>query len=165
MISDGPAPGSVPVAISDGQYHVEGAPGVDDDWPETSDGLFVGEDNWFAVLTGTSWGTVEMVVLQTDEAGEAGPEFDMVAERSLDCATGRLVVRELYADRYLVTIAVPPGWVRCRLAVRGRSEASAAPEQTVPPLEHHLLQFWPEDRRREPSVLRGPDPYGLTQIG
>ncbi|PKW16850.1 hypothetical protein [Saccharopolyspora spinosa] len=87
------------VRSMDGQYHIRSLPGMNDAWPISHDGLFVGEDNWVAVLCGTQFGPIELRVRKHDTTPEEIDQgWDMSAEWSLDCAEGRLTIQDIYSS-------------------------------------------------------------------
>lgn len=129
-------------------------------WPGSQEGLFVGEDNWVAILCGTSWGPVDLFVRKHDAPPEAVDQsWDMAAEWSLDSAKGNMVIQNLYSTDPPHVVDVDPGWIRLRVSVRDRKRANAAPEPLSAALEQHLLELWPEPTRRDPTVVHGPDDY------
>ncbi|MFI0468291.1 hypothetical protein ACH347_29770 [Saccharopolyspora sp. 5N102] len=146
------------VTVRDGQYHIRSLPGIDDMWPGSRDGLFVGEDNWVAVLCGTQWGPLELRVRRHDAPpGGVDRDWEMAAEWSLDCVEGALSIQSLYGSNPPHTIDVPPGWVRLRLSVRGRQRAQEATEPLDAAAENHFLELWPVPERYDPAVVLGPD--------
>ncbi|GAA4661590.1 MULTISPECIES: hypothetical protein [Amycolatopsis] len=148
------------VPVRDGQYHLRSLPGIDNMWPGSEDGLFVGEDNWVAVLCGTRWGPVHLTIRRYErQPAEVDTTWEMAAEWSLDCSDGQLRIHDTYNSADPTDLEVPAGWSRIRLSVRGRMAASQAPEQLPEPIEHHLLEIWPVPDRLEPAVVHGPDNY------
>lgn len=148
------------VPVRDGQYHLRSAPGVENMWPGTRDGVFVGEDNWVAVLCGTNWGPLQLTVRQYPEPPatiEHG--WDMTAERTLDCSDGYIGIHDTYNNVEVADLDVPEGWIRLRLSVRGRRAASEIPEQQQQPAEQHLLELWPVSHYLDPTTVQGPDDY------
>jgi hypothetical protein len=156
------------ITARDGQYHVRSGPALDNMWPGTTDGLLVGEDTWIAVLCGTSWGPVALTVRRENSPpAEPDPIWEMVAEWSLECLTGQLILTDLYSDSEPVIIDVPSrsGWIRARVSVRNRLVAAGTPEPISEPIEQHLLQFWAAPDRLNPEVIGEPDSYARLYLG
>ncbi|QRP47934.1 hypothetical protein [Amycolatopsis sp. FDAARGOS 1241] len=152
------------VPVRDGQYHLRSAPGVDNMWPGTQDGIFVGEDNWVAVLCGTDWGPVELTVRVLPEPPDSvDARWDMAAEWTLD-GLGHLQIHDTYNTATVADLDVPEGWIRLRLSARDRSLAAQAPEQPERPTEHHQLEIWPVSERLDPAVVLGPDDHARTLL-
>ncbi|GAA4876391.1 hypothetical protein [Saccharopolyspora cebuensis] len=146
------------VNAMDGQYHIRSSPGVGDMWPASRDGLFVGEDNWVAVLCGTFWGPVDLSVREHDAPlGEVDRDWDMAAEWSLDCPEGTFAIHDIYSNDPPHVVEVAAGWTRLRLSVRGRTRAREVPEPVTVPVEQHLLELWPAPAWHGPAVVHGPD--------
>ncbi|HEX6870822.1 MAG TPA: hypothetical protein VF163_06970, partial [Micromonosporaceae bacterium] len=92
---------------------------------------------------------VSVDLLDSAPAGDAD-EFDHVAELSLHCGSGRLVMMgctdyEPDAQR----VAVPAGWLRIR-AARGNLDrayrADLASDESAETIERVRLQIWPAPR-------------------
>jgi uncharacterized protein YndB with AHSA1/START domain len=167
-VPDTPVDVVLTIRAMDGQYHIRSSPGIDNMWPGTTDGLFVGEDNWIAVLCGTQWGPVTISIHGHNAyPTEVDHDWDMAGEWTLYCPTGRLTIQDTYSNDRPTAIDVPTGWVRLRLSVRDRSIAAQAPEPITEPIERHYLQYWPVSDREDPTVVHGPDDYaqGLDSFG
>ncbi|MFR9730986.1 hypothetical protein ACL03H_17310 [Saccharopolyspora sp. MS10] len=148
------------VSVMDGQYRIHSLSEMVEMWPGSQEGLFVGEDNWVAILCGTQWGPVDLRIRACGRPpGEVERGWDMVAEWSLDCSDGRLTIHDLYSSEPPEAIDVVPGWMRLRLSVRDRARASRTPEPLETAVEHHFLQLWPAPNRQDPSVVHGPDEH------
>ncbi|WP_372672695.1 hypothetical protein [Amycolatopsis kentuckyensis] len=151
----------------DGQYHVRTAPGVDNDWPGSADGLLVGEDIWLTVLCGTQFGPVGLTVRRYAgrPAQEPAAAWEMSAEWSLESPAGELLIRDIYSSNEPTSIDMPTGWLRIRVSVYGRLRASQVTGQISEPVERHLLEVWPAKEREEPRVTGGPDELAGYLIG
>ncbi|MEU3622500.1 hypothetical protein BS329_03895 [Amycolatopsis coloradensis] len=146
--------------VQDGQYHIRASPGIDNEWPDSQFGLFVGEDNWIAVLCGTQYGKVRLTIQALEQApAEIDQSWDMAAEKTLDCPAGHLTVQDLYSSSGPQRFEVAPGWIRLRISARHRASALARPEFDPSPVEHHLIQAWPTASQLEPELVYGPDEF------
>lgn len=155
------------IPAMDGQYHVRASPGVENDWPGSAEGLFVGEDNWVTVLCGTQFGPVHLTIRLLGGRPSAADEanWEMSAEWSLESPDGELLVHDIYSSNAPTRVTVPRGWLRMRASVRGRMAASQASGPINEPMESHLLEIWPADDREDPVVVSGPDELASYLVG
>jgi hypothetical protein len=165
-VADVPADVVLTLTAREGQYHIHSSAGMDNPWSGTSDGLFVGEDTWVAILCGTQWGPVTASVRRHDaRPAEIDSGWDMVAEWTLECPRGLLTIQALYSSEQVTAFDVPAGWVRLRVSVRNRYAASTTPEPIPEPIEHHHIQYWPVPDRQDPAVIHGPDDFASLYLG
>ncbi|MBN6034093.1 hypothetical protein [Amycolatopsis sp. 195334CR] len=154
-------PEQIVVRAADGQYRLETAPiDLQDPWPQTTDGLTTGEDDWFVVLTGLEWGPLNLTVeYLADPATAPTDEWEVVSQRTIHIVNSTLVLLTTSLD-VLHTFTLPTsGWHQTQIAARGR--ASRLAEGHNPGgLERHHLQLWPTPAPAAPTLLRGPDEYG-----
>jgi hypothetical protein len=141
------------VLVQHGQYRVEASDGFTDPWPAPKDKLTTGEDNWIAVLTGTQFGplTIQAVVLDARPT-EVVSGWEVVGERDLVAAEGRISIKSLFASESSHQFSVAPGRYRVRIHARGLAMAQPHGHLDVP-LEDHYLQFWLSTEEAEPTVL------------
>lgn len=151
------------VRAEEGQYHLQASYVRVNPWPQPSDSLSTGEDNWIAVITGTSMGPVHVdVALHSQRPEPALSGWEMVAERDIIVGTEGLTIRRPLGrsrDPHLALSALP-GRYRVRIHASGRDEASRAGPVLTSPLERHLIEIWPVQEPQPPQVLLGPDQYG-----
>jgi hypothetical protein len=108
---------------------------------------------------------VEERVLATAPTSIAGT-WDAVAEISLHSESGdlRVVNWDTSGGNEAVDLAATgPGWYRIRAHVLGRSASPVLGSPGNPPampVEHYLIQAWPEPSWRQAIVLIGPDALG-----
>jgi len=154
------------VPAMDGQYHVRTYPGVIDAWPDTADGLLVGEENWIAVLCGTQFGPVSLRIQRYDSRpSEVAVGWEMGVEWSLEAPDGVLSVHDIYSNNEPTLVTVPSGWLRIRVSVRGRLRAAETPEPVTVAIEEHLLEIWPAADGEDTAVVSGPDEYAALLLG
>lgn len=152
--------------VQDGQYNIHTSSGTELIWPDTNDGLFVGDDSWVAILCGTDWGRVTLSLRHLDGPPRSPhAEWEMVAERSLDCANGTLTFQALYSNESSKAVQLPEGWVRLRVMVRNRMAAAEAHAENTAPVEEHRVEYWAVENYQEPTIVRGPDAYGARRLG
>ncbi len=152
-----PDPEVITIGVQDGQYVLESSPLRNNAWPDPSDGLTTGEENWLAVITGTQWGdvSVEVRVLMSPPA-TLDTEWEMVVERDLATKSGEIAIRDLYSVPPIHAVRLSPGLLRVRVHVRGRS--GTPPEtSSASPAETHLIQMWPVKHESPATILAGPD--------
>lgn len=89
----------------------------------------------------------------------------MSAEWSLEPPTGELLIRDIYSNNEPTSINIPAGWLRLRVSVHGRLPASQVQGQISIPVERHLLEIWPEEKRADPRLIGGPDELAGYLIG
>lgn len=149
------------IQIQDGQYHLHtGSSTGDPSWPDTPNGLLLGEETWLAVLTGTQWGPL-VVTLQSLNARPVSidPGWDMAAEWTLNTPDSEITLQTTYGGA--TTIATPEQWTRLRISVRNRRAAARRAELgeavLTEPVEQHLIQYWPTTHVEDPAILVGPD--------
>lgn len=149
----------------EGQYHIHSSSGINNAWPGTNDGLFVGDDSWVAVLCGTQWGPITLNVRHHEVKPVSVEQgWDMVAEWSMNCSRGRLTVQSLYGDEPEIFVPVSSEWVRLRVSVRNRMSGAEIQEPVAEAVEEHHLQYWPTPERESPAVLHGPDDFGTLYL-
>jgi hypothetical protein len=156
------------ICVQDGQYHIHTrAVAGEPAWPDTSNGLLIGEATWVAVLTGTQWGPVTFTMRPLDRRPTTiDPGWDMIAEWSLDTADGMLAIQATYGGG--TTVTTPGEWTRIRVSVRNRLAAARRNEAGEAvlnePVEEHLIQYWPTEHAEGPAVLAGPDDVATSLL-
>src|SRR4051794_16135262 len=132
------------VPIEDSQYHVSALkPGLGSPWPDTQNGLLLGEETWLAVLSAQEYGTAELRVrVAESDPGVDDGDWEMVVERSLSTPLDTIGISRLYGQESLLAIAAPFTECRIRLHVTDRLRARQEPKPGVT-IEKHLLQVWP----------------------
>jgi hypothetical protein len=147
------------VRVRDGQYHVQASHERDDPWPDSTENLTTGEENWFAVICGTAYGpvTVRVRLLDSPPGDDIDDHWEIVAERDID-TDHELRLVEIYAAGQGSAIATGPGTFRVRVHARDRMAAFQAGD-LAEALESHQLLIWPTHDRLGPQLLAGPDEY------
>ncbi|MFC0434918.1 hypothetical protein [Kutzneria buriramensis] len=150
------------VRVRDGQYHVQASHERDDPWPDSTENLTTGEENWFAVICGTAHGPVTVRVRLLDSPPDDGTDsqWEIVTERDI-VTDDELHLVEIYAAGQGSAIATGAGTFRVRVHAKDRMVAYQAGGLTEA-LESHELWIWPTDGLQDPQLLTGPDEYSTN---